>query len=331
MPTSKDVAKKAGVSTATISRVFNKPNTVSPKTREYVLKVAKELNYSPNSVARSLKSNKSNTIGVLILDIHNPFFLKILASISNMIKSFGYNLLVAFNNLESTDVIENIKKLLSSRVEAIIFTPTEYNSEIHNLLKFSQIYVLQLYGNIYKDFDSILIDDIKGMYMAVDTLLKNGHKRILTISDMDYFNVRSVGFNTACIDRKDVISKLINLNSNVHTEDELKRIINNIIKDFEPTGIISVTSALNFATLSVLKERGIKIPDEVSVINYDDSQYAELMGITSIGHDIVKISDSICSTLQKKLFQKSYIPEAEPTHKLIDPIFVKRHSIRKIY
>lgn len=330
MPTSRDVAKKAGVSVATISRVFNNPGAVSPRTREHVLSIAQELQYSPNYVARSLKSSKSNTIGIVIPDIHNPFYSNIITAIYHMLKSFGYNLLVTFSESDGADDMRNIKNLLSSRVEAIIFTPVIYDAELENILKSAQIYVLQLYCKAYIAFDSILIDDTKGMYIASETLLKNGHKKILAISDMDYYGMRYAGFKNAMDGYGNKSSRLVNINPNMYTEQELEKTIRDTIMEFTPTGIISVTSALNFATLSVLNKSRINYPQNISIINYDDTQYAELMQVTTIGHDIEKISCSICSTIENKLLKASYDPFGRPTHQVIDPKFIDRHSVDEI-
>ena len=135
MITSKDVAIKAGVSVSTVSRVFSHPNLISEKVREKVLAVAEELHYVPNTNARDLKLNKTNTMGVIISDSENPFYVKVLREFTFLPSNKDIKTFIMFSEEDSEKEYTDIVSLISSKVQAILFTPTgEANEKIETLL-----------------------------------------------------------------------------------------------------------------------------------------------------------------------------------------------------
>ena len=159
MATSKDVAKLAGVSIATVSRTFTKRNTVSERTAQLVLDAAKKLDYTPDNIARSLKSNKTNTIGLVISNIYNPFFFQTASVMAKELEKYNYKILLSFNKEYDETLSNNIQSLLSAKVDAIAFTPIIYDKNLSKILHSRNINLLQLLGNKYSEFDSILFDD----------------------------------------------------------------------------------------------------------------------------------------------------------------------------
>ena len=159
MVTSRDVAKLAGVSVATVSRVYSDSNAVTDITARKVLDAARQLGYIPNTVARSLKSNRSRTVGLVITNIFNPVFYQVAAVITTELEKFNYKVILSFNSTYERSLLKNLQTLLAARVEAIAFTPLFEDSDVLELLNSSNVYSLQVLGNAYQQFDSIMCND----------------------------------------------------------------------------------------------------------------------------------------------------------------------------
>ena len=323
MATSKDVAKLAGVSIATISRVYRSPETVRPETRNMVLKAAEELNYYPNLLARSLKENKSNSIGIAVNDFKNPFFFQVIEQIQFVLEKTDYQLLTfsPSGNYFSNDKV--IRYLRSNQLDAFLFSPFFYNKEDYQLFKNCKQYCLQLYTDYYEDIDSIIIDDKYGTYLATKYLLECGHRKIMILSaTVDGKDVRDDGYVQAYHD--------MSLSPDYHyilhyscNRNHIQSIKENI-KLLRPTAIISHAETLTIWTLSALQELGMSMPDNVSLIAYDDHPWAEIMGITAVAQPIKLVGKTIANTVLDALSSNESRPIVK---KKIKPELLKRNSV----
>lgn len=325
MATSRDVAKLAGVSVATVSRTFAKRNSVSEKTAQQVLDAARQLGYTPNDIARSLKSNKTNTIGLVISNIYNPFFFQTAAVMSRELEKYNYKILLSFNKEYDESMYINIQNLLSAKVDAIAFTPVIYDSKLVETLSSKNIYLLQLLGNKYSEFDSILFDDYHTTCQITHYLLERGHTKIMMIASTED---RKYGLLDT-LKKHNISTFEGNYISILHANDT-ENIIENALLRYKPTAVILVARNTSEAFLRVAKRIQISIPEDLSVIAYDDDVLLELNDITAVGHDIEKVgkraSDLLLSHLEPTLFK---IPE-QPQQVLLDTKFVERKSVRNI-
>lgn len=323
MATSRDVAKLAGVSIATISRVYRLPESVRPETRERVLKAAKELNYYPNLLARSLKENKSNSIGIAVNDFRNPFFFQVIEQIQSVLEKTDYQLLTfsPSGNYFSNDKI--IRYLRSNQLDAFLFSPFFYYKEDYQLFKNCKQYCLQLYSDSYEDIDSIIIDDKYGTHLATKYLLECGHRKILILNaNKDEEDIRDKGYIQAYQD----ISLTPDSRYILHypcNRNHIQSIKENI-KQLRPTAIISHAETLTIWTLSALQELGMTVPDSISLIAYDDHPWAEIMGITAIAQPIKLVGKTIADTVLEALSSNDSRPIVK---KKIKPELIKRNSV----
>lgn len=328
MSTCREVAKLAGVSTATVSRAFKSGSSISDETQKKILDVAAQLNYVPNLLARGLKSKKSNIIGLIVSDIDNPFYSVVIQNIEAELKKMYYRIIMLFSNENEQQEVENLSILLSSRVDGIIFTPvSNKNRAIIEAVKQYDIPILQLYRVAYEDIDSLIIDDEKGAYMATKHLIQNGHSRILLVSENATLPPnRESGFHRAFSDSGLDISDdyILHVPFYVTARDLLAK----KIKALNPTAIIAVTNTLAIETIKLLKELKISIPDDMSIIIYDDISWVSLFDATAISHPIIDIACSASRIILNRIRRKD--ANEGVAKSVIDPILISRNSVKYI-
>ena len=179
-----DIAKKAGVSKATVSMVLNKRDqSISEETKEKILKLAKELNYIPNSLARGLSTKKTGTIGIILPDITNPFFASIARAIEDGANSLGYNVIFCNTDNEIEKEVEYIKLLISKIVDGVIFIAGGESSSSIEMLKSNNIpfVLVDRYIDNYKDEYGVYLLNEDGVVQGVEYLYNKGNRKIVFV------------------------------------------------------------------------------------------------------------------------------------------------------
>ena len=182
-----EIAREAGVSIATVSRVINHSNAVSEKSYRRVMDAVRKFNYVPNSTARSLSTSTSTSIGVVIPDINNPFFSLLLEGITRVADERGYHVLL-FNTAENTDREHQVLQTMREhRLRGIIITPVSEQDpdtmkRLHNFETLGIPVVLLDREVDSQFFDRVVTDDERGVYAAVSELIRVGHRRIAIIT-----------------------------------------------------------------------------------------------------------------------------------------------------
>ena len=178
-----DVAKKAGVSMATVSRVVNGNPNVKPGTRKKVMEVIDELDYRPNAVARGLASKKTTTVGVIIPDVTNVYFSSLARGIDDVATMYKYNIILANSDGNEEKEIQVFNTLLAKQVDGIIYMGTHLTEKLREQIKRSKTPVV-LAGSIdhKNEFVSVYVDYVKAVKEAVNNLLAHGDKRVAFVS-----------------------------------------------------------------------------------------------------------------------------------------------------
>jgi len=176
--TIRDVAELAGVSTATVSRVINNDARISEKTRNKVLLSISRLNYKVNTIARSLKINRTYTIGVITPEIAHEFFMTVAQGIENQLRTHGYDMIVCNANESVEQERERIELLLEKCVDGLIIIPSSANGSHMNVLTEMKVPVV-LVDRLVEDFrsDAVLVDNTGGCYRAIEHLIRQGYRR----------------------------------------------------------------------------------------------------------------------------------------------------------
>lgn len=284
MATIMDVAKRARVSKATVSRVLN-GIPVKEETRRKVVAAMKELDYRPNAQARSLTSGKTQVVGVLVPDIESAFYGPILEGCQQSLLSRGYNMLVCSTYHKRGNEYTFAKLLWEKRVDGLlILTPREVEDKPMQLLlrKFasSGFPIVVADG----EFDNSLVpavwvNNFEGGYKATEHLLKLGHKRIgllLGPKDAPEASQRHLGYQQALRDYGITpCEELVVCAGNYLVNDGLKVAGKLLAK--QPTAIFATSDDLAISVLEVGREMGICVPQDLSLVGYDDVAYAQLV------------------------------------------------------
>ncbi|MFB6343743.1 LacI family DNA-binding transcriptional regulator [Saccharicrinis sp. FJH62] len=275
-----DVAKRAGVSIATVSRVINNGTNVNEVTRAKVLKAIKDLKYQPSRVAKRLRSKSvsSNLIGVLIPDIQNPFYVDVLRGIEDVTYENNYALIMC--NFQQDEKKEKLYLdiLQSESVDGLIAAPAHENdAKVINLVKEGLPIVCFDRGLQGVDVDVVLVNNREGAYKAVDHLAKSGYQRIAHISGLAQLpstQLRDKGYREALADNNlEFDPELIKRgdskhDSGVHLCDELLSLPN------PPDAIFTGNNLITLGALETIHKRGLKVPEDVAIIGFDDMYWS---------------------------------------------------------
>ena len=328
MVTSKDVAALAGVSHTTVSRVFRKESTVSEKTRDKVLEAANILNYHPDPMASVLKSGVSHSVSFLNPYPDNPFYMRHISSISQLLQEkYGYKSLMIPNTNYAEHAVESIKFLLSYHVDGIIFSPIKHTNqqidEIRQLiLNEDRCKFLQLHSNEIESVDSISYDDYGTMYKLTNELIDSGHTRLLLVSDDGY---RASAYRAALRDRHIEDYMIIGRDHNGLSSDAIM----SIVRSYKPTVIVAVAQMFALPALEALAKLKLRVPEDISFVVYDESPWLKALGITTVSHNeemtVQHAADRIYGLITGEydktehiiipsviLYRRSFMPKSSP-------------------
>ncbi len=319
--TSKDVAKRAGVSHATASRAFSSPELVNKNTLERILNAAKELNYVPSSLASSLKSSQPNTVGYIISNIKNNFFTDIAHKLQKQLYALDMNFMIGLSDENADEEYRCMLSQIAHRASMILFTPSAYSAETERRIKSTKnVRFIQLFRNCYADVDSLIVKDRLGAAMAVRALLQKGRRKILLLDGESALPTgRRKGyldaFAEAGIAPDERYLKILSLSGD-RTEE-----IGRLYDELRPDAIIPVSEFLTAQTANFLRSRGIAIGEDIGLVAYDDSLIAQALGITVVGHN----EEQIIAEIQG-MMERAIAGNKTREHIELDPVLIERGS-----
>jgi DNA-binding LacI/PurR family transcriptional regulator len=300
--TANEVAKRAGVSQPTVSRVFTPGTKVSEDLRRNVLRAADELGYLPNTLARSLQTGRSYTIGIVVAYLNNPFYPEALQKFSKDLNARGYHLMVFFadNSLEEIDGV--VEDLMAHQVDAIILAAVSLSNDLSTRLNDLGIpFVLFNRGQEDESLPSVTATNFKGGYLAGQHLVAAGHKRIAHISGWQKAlngRQRQEGFVKALADAG--TTPLACIDCHFRREMAIEATRELFRRADKPDAIFVGSDFMAFGVVETLQdELGLKIPDDVSVIGYDDVEMAawKMFDLTTIRQPINRMVRSTVDLL----------------------------------
>ena len=330
MATIKDVARLAGVSTTTVSHVINKTRFVAEATTKKVWESIEELNYAPSAVARSLKSNVTRSLGILVTDSSNAFFSEVIHSIESYSYNLGYTITLC-NTGDSKEKYKNhIQMLSEKRVDGILVMCSEVDNELINYLKkFSIPLVIMDWANSMINFNKIQDNSDEGGFLATQYLINKGHKKIGCLTggiDKHISNQRFLGYKKAMLESGLEIKDEWIFHGNFEFDSGIStaQIINEMPQ--KPTAIFCFNDAMAMALISKLTDLEFLIPKEFSIIGYDDIVYAKYYNppLTTIAQPKSELGVKAIELLINKVQEKE-TSEAGTIH--IYPKLIERKSV----
>ncbi|MCE0495047.1 substrate-binding domain-containing protein [Vibrio salinus] len=333
MATMKDIARIAGVSTSTVSHVINKSRFVSDEISSRVLKVAKELNYAPSALARSLKVNRTHTFGMLMTSSTNPFFGEVVKGVERNCYQKGYHLILCNTEDDHVRMKTSIDTLLQKRVDGLILMcPSFTDNELELLKRYPDIpTVIMDWGPIPFSCDKIQDNSLRGGYIATKYLINSGHKSIGCITgplNHHQARVRDQGFQKAMQDA----GLPVNQNWIAHGDffcqggyDAFKTLVR---QPDLPTALFVCNDMMAMGVIKAAHELNIKIPEDISIIGYDDIHIANFMTppLTTIHQPKYRLGQAAVETLIKRLST----PGLPDTIIELEPTLIERNTVRKL-
>ncbi len=278
--TIKDVARKAGVSTATVSRVFNNVGPVDEKTRRRVQEVAKRLRYTPNAVGRSLSTKRTDAIGLLLPDIHGEFFSEVIRGADQAAQQGRYHLLVSSSH-NHRDEIEAALKVMSGRVDGLIIMSPQIDAQTlkTNLPKSLPVVLLNCFVDGVS-FDSLNIDNFGGARAMVQHLIQHGHQRIAIIKGAEKnldAKERLRGYHEALRASRIEPCAAWEIAGNFSEDSGYEATQKILALQPRPSAIFALNDSMAIGALSAMRETGVDIPGEIALVGFDDIPVARFL------------------------------------------------------
>jgi DNA-binding LacI/PurR family transcriptional regulator len=279
----KEIAKAAGVSTATVSRVLNGSDKVRESTAKKVKKVIDDMNYRIDHVARRMKVKQTDSlvIGLIITDIDNPFFSSVAKGVEDVASRNKLVTMICNTNENPEKEKFFLNAMLSEKVSGAIIVPTIGNLDFLQELvdeKFPMVMVDRIPKGL--DIDSVSLNNSKGSYEAVKRLIKNGHKRIgivAGIKGLSNTEERLDGYFQALKEVKIKISEDLIVYGDYIESGGIKAMKQFLSLDNPPTAVFSTNNLMTLGCIKVLYKNKVKIPEDMSLIGFDDSIWAEAL------------------------------------------------------
>ncbi|MCY6957302.1 LacI family DNA-binding transcriptional regulator [Clostridium brassicae] len=326
--TIKDIARKLNISIATVSKALNDSYDISDKTKKRVREAAKEMNYKPNAIAQGLVTNKTNTIGLIIPDITNPFYPEIARGVEEELNKYGYNIFLCNSNWEIKKEEKYIDLLVSKQVEGIILAHSGVKNGSLENIDIPIVSVATKSG--YKGENFVVIDDKKGGYLATKHLLDSGYKSIMFIGGQNTIEtnrMRFEGYKQALMEQGIQLDERLIKNGDFTKESGYVLVKNSLKEGIIPTGIFGGTDMLALGVMQAVRECGLNIPEDIGIVGFDDISFSQLpeISLTTIAQPKYDMGVISAKTLLDK------INKSKGKDTILNPKLIIRKTTRKVY
>ncbi len=308
-----DIAEETGYSKSTVHRVLSGAERVNKKTREAILAVAKRHNYQANLQARALKGVKTNLIGALVPDLSNVDYAKIIHGAEKYLEKRGCSLVILSSHMDMLKQERLLSQIRQHAIDGFIFCPIENRIEASLIKELSTAGVpfVGIHNTLNPHICAVRSGEIQGAYMAVEHLIKLGHRRIAHIT-IDQprdpgIELKRTGYLKALTDYGiEYDPDLVIQASKIYGYDAgyagLKKLF---AKRTDATAVFVLCDRLAVGVYRAAAELGIKIPDDISVVSYDNREFTEVMlpRLTTVEAAFAKIGSAACKILIDRINQ----------------------------
>ena len=276
-----DLAEELGISTATVSRALKDYPDISAETKQKVIALANKWNYRPNSLAASLRNQETHIIGVIIPEVVNHFFAKVIKGIMEVAYEAGYRVMLCQSNEDYEKEVEDARALLSSRVDGVLASLANGTQQFDHFYDFidsgKPVVFFDKTTPEIKNCSKVIIDDYKGAYQAVESLIQQGCKRIAHLQgpgNAFTFQSRLRGYVTALKDHDLQIDPDLILECPEFTMERGRKSAHTLAL-LGIDGLFAVTDMLAIGAMIGFREKGVSIPEEVAIIGFSNWEMVE--------------------------------------------------------
>ncbi|EEN99733.1 substrate-binding domain-containing protein [Vibrio cholerae] len=330
MATMKDIARLAGVSTSTVSHVINKSRFVSDEIAERVNNAAQQLNYAPSALARSLKMNRTKTIGMLVTTSTNPFFGEVVKGVERSCYHQGYNLILCNTEGDNQRMKASINTLLQKRVDGLLLMCSTLEGERLDVFdRYPDIPIVVMdWGPILFASDKIQDNSLQGGYMAAKHLIECGHKEIGCITGpliRHQAQMRYEGYKRALAEAGIAINPDWIVESDFECEGGYQAFEKLYQRGKLPSALFVSNDMMAMGVIQAASQRGLRVPDDLSLIGYDDVHIAKFMtpALTTIHQPKYRLGKAAIDTLLYRLEN----PDTTAQVVQLEPTLVVRSSV----
>lgn len=277
----RDVAKAAKVSVGTVSNVLNRPEIVAPATLARVRETIKELGFVPNGFARQLRSGNSRTLGLVVPDVSNPFFTEVARGVEDAASKRDYAVFLCNSDESTVKEDRYIKVLIEQQVRGVLITPADTKTDRLDAMRERGISVTLLDREMKsQQLCSVSVDDVNGGQIAIEFLASLGHKNIAWVcgpESIPQVSDRGAGVTKAAkMSNTKVETIRVSLMNTLQGEEAARQILT---MEKKPTAIFCANDLLALGVIRVLVANKVKIPEQISVLGYDNIEFASSAGI----------------------------------------------------
>ena len=325
MATLKDVAREAGLSVGTVSRVLNNRGYISEETRIRVRDAMEKLHYQPNAMARSLSKQSSSMIGVIVPNIAHPYFCQVISCLENAAHREGYEILTFASHGKLSREEEYVQMCSGNRVAGLILCTGSVKTAKLKDLGFPVI----TYERFLNDADAgVECNNYEGGMLAAEELIQKGCRKLICISGAADVSMpaeaRKEGFRDVCAAHPDVSARSFTCSperiGDLKYMDEIRRFLDEVP---DADGVFADSDVIAIQTVCALREKGRQVPEHVRVVGYDDILFADMVspGVTTIHQPVQEMADACID-----IIKKAAVGEAYPARTVFHVSLVRRET-----
>jgi LacI family transcriptional regulator len=315
MPTVQDVARRAGVSTATVSYVLNGTRFVSGGLRERVLAAMRELHYEPNAAARTLRSHRSYTLGLILSDLRNPFFTEAVRGIEDVAQARGYTVLLANSNEDQEQEARHLRVLRAKRVDGLIVAPAGgAYEELAQLVEADfPLVLLDRHLAGLRTF-AVTLDNEAAAHAAVDHLIRLGHRRVGMVTGRPPISStieRQQGYRRALdqaglsFDEQLVVTGGSTIEGGAAATSAL------LERPSPPTALFTANNLMTIGALMSIERHGLSVPGDVALVGFDDFPWADVLRprLTTVAQPLYELGRTAAELVLRQLSGAGHHPK----------------------
>ena len=285
-----DISKKLNISAATVSRALNNNPKISEKTRKLVAKTASEMNYKQNRLAQALKQGRTNNVGIIVPYINRSFFSSVIRGIEEELNPHGYHVIICQSHEEEENEVEQLNALLNTQIDGIFMSVSKTTQNTDHIQKAIDENTPLIFFDRKIELagiSSVVLDDFKAGYMSTEHLIKEGCTRIAHLSgdiNLEIYRNRFEGYKSALKDHKIPFDEKLVVQTSSKIESGIQAVVELWELEDKPDAIFSAGDYAALGAIQELKNKKIKIPEEVCVVGFSNEPFTKYMElpITSV-------------------------------------------------